>query len=42
MQIEARDLPLECCYRWEKERAQYIYMTQPMGDGVVKDFTWNP
>jgi long-subunit acyl-CoA synthetase (AMP-forming) len=40
MQIEARDLPLECCYRWEKERAQYIYMTQPMGDGIVKDFTW--
>ncbi len=40
MQIESKDLTLECAYRWEKERPQSVYMTQPMGNGVIRDFTW--
>ena len=30
-------LPLELAYRWEKERANETYMTQPMGNGQVKE-----
>jgi long-chain acyl-CoA synthetase len=40
MKIEAADLPLERVYRWEKERGDAIYMTQPMGGGVLRDYTW--
>lgn len=40
MQIESKDLTLECAYRWEKECPERVYMTQPMGNGVVRDFTW--
>ncbi|MFN0163718.1 MAG: AMP-binding protein [Burkholderiales bacterium] len=38
--ITAADLPLARAYRWEKERANEIYLTQPMGGGVVRDWTW--
>ena len=38
--IDATDLPLESVYRWEKERPNSIYMTQPVGNGQVKDYTW--
>jgi long-chain acyl-CoA synthetase len=38
--IEPADLPLQRAYRWEKERANEIYLTQPMGGGVVRDWTW--
>ena len=38
--IDATDLPLQRAYRWEKERASEIFLTQPMGGGVVKDWTW--
>jgi long-subunit acyl-CoA synthetase (AMP-forming) len=34
------DLPLERAYRWERERGQAIYMTQPLGGGEVRDYTW--
>jgi len=40
LKIEASDLPLECVYRWERERPGSIYMTQPIGNGQVKDYTW--
>jgi long-subunit acyl-CoA synthetase (AMP-forming) len=33
-------LALEHVYRWEKEKAQDLYLTQPMGDGTVKTYTW--
>ena len=33
-------LPLQRMYRWEKERAHHVYMTQPMGGGVSRDYTW--
>jgi long-chain acyl-CoA synthetase len=35
-----QDLPLACLYRWERERAGQIYLSQPMGDGVVDNITW--
>jgi long-chain acyl-CoA synthetase len=38
--IEPGDLPLQRAYRWEKERASEIFLTQPMGGGVVRDWTW--
>jgi long-chain acyl-CoA synthetase len=38
--IEPTDLPLQRAYRWEKERANEIFLTQPMGGGVVRDLTW--
>ncbi|KZZ62649.1 AMP-binding acetyl-CoA synthetase [Oleiphilus sp. HI0125] len=33
-------LPLESVYKWEKQRADKVYMTQPMGNGVVQEYTW--
>lgn len=33
-------LPLQRIYRWERELADKVYMTQPMGGGVLRDFTW--
>ena len=33
-------LPLESVYKWEKERAEKVYMTQPMGNGIVQEYTW--
>lgn len=40
LKIESSDLPLESVYRWEKERPNSVYMTQPLGHGQVKDYTW--
>lgn len=40
MAVETKDLPLERLYKWEKERAGSVYMTQPMGGGKVRNFTW--
>lgn len=40
MVIEESDLPLQKVYRWEAERKNDVYMVQPMGDGVVREFTW--
>lgn len=34
-------LPLEQVYRWEKAKADDIYLTQPMGNGVVQEYTWS-
>jgi long-subunit acyl-CoA synthetase (AMP-forming) len=39
-QIESKDLVLENLYRWEKESPQRVYMTQPMGGGALREFTW--
>jgi long-subunit acyl-CoA synthetase (AMP-forming) len=39
-QIESKDLTLENLYRWEKETPQRVYMTQPMGGGALREFTW--
>jgi long-subunit acyl-CoA synthetase (AMP-forming) len=34
-------LPLAQAYRWERAKADEIYLTQPMGDGQVQEYTWN-
>lgn len=39
--VTPNDLPLQCLYRWERERSNQIYLTQPMGGGVVQDITWS-
>ena len=38
--VSPADLPLQCLYRWEKERSGAVYLTQPMGAGAVQDLTW--
>lgn len=39
--VSPGDLPLQGLYRWERERGNQIYLTQPVGDGVVQDITWS-
>jgi len=34
------DLPLERAYRWERERASHVFLTQPFGGGKTRDWTW--
>ncbi len=38
--ITDADLPLQRAYRWERERANEVFLTQPMGGGVVREWTW--
>lgn len=38
--VQPADLPLACLYRWERERPDAIYLSQPMGGGQVLDITW--
>jgi long-chain acyl-CoA synthetase len=33
-------MPLESAYRWERSSADDVWLTQPMGGGVVRDLTW--
>ncbi len=33
-------LALQRLYQWERTAPDRIAMTQPMGAGVVRDFTW--
>ena len=40
MKIENSHLPLERAYRWERERPADVYMTQPLGGGQVREYTW--
>jgi long-chain acyl-CoA synthetase len=39
-QVAAEHLALQRLYHWEKTRPSAIYMSQPMGKGASKDFTW--
>jgi long-chain acyl-CoA synthetase len=41
MTMRQDDLPLECIYRFERERAQEIFLTQPFGGGQVREWTWS-
>ncbi len=34
------DLPLACIFRWERERADRVFLTQPFDGGKVRDWTW--
>lgn len=38
--IDAAQLALQRLYHWEKTAPQRVAMTQPMGGGTVRDFTW--
>ncbi|MEO8594219.1 MAG: AMP-binding protein [Candidatus Solibacter sp.] len=38
--LTADDLPLQRIYRWERERPEAIFLTQPFGGGSVRDWTW--
>ena len=40
MQVTQSDLALDCVYRWERERADRIFLTQPFGGGLVRQWTW--
>lgn len=33
-------LPLDMLYHWEATKANTLYMTQPIGDGKVVEYTW--
>ncbi|KPP97683.1 AMP-binding protein [Marinobacter sp. HL-58] len=33
-------LPLDMLYHWETAKADSLYMTQPIGDGKVVEYTW--
>ena len=39
--VSPGDLPLQGLLRWEKERGNQIYLTQPTGGGAVMDITWS-
>jgi long-chain acyl-CoA synthetase len=38
--LSADDLPLQRIYKWERERPETIFLTQPYGGGNVRDWTW--
>jgi len=40
IQLKDSDLPLQRFYHWERERADQIFLTQPLGNGEVRDITW--
>ena len=40
IKLSKDDLPLQRFYRWEKERADKVFLTQPIGGGAVRDITW--
>lgn len=40
MQIEPSDLVLERAYMWEKQRPDEVFMTQPLGGGAVRTYSW--
>ncbi|WP_345544350.1 AMP-binding protein, partial [Streptomyces chitinivorans] len=33
-------LPLDMVYHWEQAKKNSLYMTQPIGDGKVVEYTW--
>ncbi len=38
--LTADDLPLQRIYKWERERSDAVFLTQPFGGGNVRDWTW--
>jgi hypothetical protein len=38
--LDPGELMLQRAYHWEKARANEVFLTQPMGGGVVRDFSW--
>jgi long-chain acyl-CoA synthetase len=40
VQFTANDMPLQMLYHWAKTQPDKVYLSQPMGGGVMKDYTW--
>ncbi len=38
--LSSEDLPLQRIYKWERERTNVLFLTQPWGGGQVRDWTW--
>ncbi len=38
--LSIEDLPLQRFYHWERERANKVFLTQPLGGGAVQDLSW--
>ncbi len=38
--VSPQDMPLQSLFRWERDRTNDIYLTQPRGGGVIEDITW--
>ncbi len=38
--VSADELVLERALRWERERPTRVYLTQPLGGGEVREYTW--
>lgn len=38
--VSAADLPLQSLYRWESTQPQQVYLSQPLGNGLVDEITW--
>lgn len=41
MKLANESLPLQRLYQWEKTHGHHVYLSQPMGDGSVRDYTWS-
>ena len=39
--LTEEDLPLQCIYRFERERAHHVFLTQPFDGGHVREWTWS-
>jgi long-subunit acyl-CoA synthetase (AMP-forming) len=40
MTSKTTPLALEYVYKWEQEKANDLYLTQPLGNGDVQEYTW--
>jgi long-subunit acyl-CoA synthetase (AMP-forming) len=40
MALTTDKLILDAVYEWERNHPDLVYMTQPLGNGQVKDYTW--
>jgi long-chain acyl-CoA synthetase len=38
--VAEEELALQCLYRWERERAEHVFLTQPFDRGKVREWTW--
>ena len=41
MTVASENLPLQRLWHWERARADQPYLTQPMGGGQSRDYSWS-
>ena len=41
MKLADESLPLQRLYQWEKTHPHHIYLSQPMGEGIMRDYSWS-